>query len=209
MIWVPIADDELAFTVRFPAWSVMVELAPRFRPVPLDDAAVRVTDPLVVRLAPPAMETPMPVPDVAVPDTVMDPDVAVRLFEPRKLIPRTVVDVPLIVPVPAPTDIVALLNVIPLLAPAEGALRFKLPVPTVEMVALVIEMPPPDPAVMLIEPPFVAVIDAPLDTVMPAAALRVRLEPLFQVTALLTVIWPAWAPLDPVLTVTLLEARAA
>ena len=183
-------------------------MAPRFRPVPLDDAAVRVTAPWVVRLAPPPMEMPMPVPDVAVPDTDKDPDVAVRLFEPRKLSPRTVVDVPLIVPVPAPSDIVALLNVIPLAAPAVGALRFKLPVPTVEMVALVIEMPP-DPAVMLIEPPFVAVIDAPLDTVMPAAALRVRLKPLFQVTALLTVIWPAWAPLDPVLTVTLLVARAA
>lgn len=194
--------------VRFPAESVVVELAPRFRPVPLDDVAVRVTEPLVVRLAPVPRLMPMPVPDVAVPDTEKDPDVAVRLFEPRKLIPRTVDVVPLIVPVPAPSDNVALLSVIALAAPAVGALRFKLPVPTVEIVALVIEMPPAA-AVMLIEPPFVAVIDAPLDTVMPAAALRVRLKPLFQVTALLTVIWPAWAPLDPVLTVTLLKARAA
>ena len=63
-------DDELAFIVRFPAESVIVEL-PMFRPRLLDDAAVRVTDPLVVRLPPEAMPTPLP--DVDVPETANVP----------------------------------------------------------------------------------------------------------------------------------------
>ena len=61
-----------------------MELPPRVRPVLLDDAAVRVTDPLVVRLTAEAMEMPRAVLDVPVPDRVKDPDVAVRLSEPRK-----------------------------------------------------------------------------------------------------------------------------
>ena len=83
-------DDELAFIARFPAESVIVELLPRSSPSPLDDAAVRVTDPLVVRLAAEATATPGA--DAEVPESAnVPPPALTNESAPVPVIPSPVV----------------------------------------------------------------------------------------------------------------------
>ena len=166
-----VVAELLAFIVRFPPLSVMVALPTRSTARLVDDLAVNVVAPVVVRLTPVA--TLIPIPDVEVPDIDKDPEVADRVFAPLRLTPLLLVDIPVIAPVPAPTLIVSPESVTPTDDPAVVAPIAKAPFPVATVVFVRLIAPALD--AMLIPSPM-PVID-PVPSVM-APELAMLMSPL-------------------------------
>ena len=218
--------------VRFPAESVVVELAPRFRPVPLDDVAVRVTDPLVVRLAPEATATPAadaevpesanvpapeltnesaPLPEIPKPVVVLLPPAMARfpaesvmVLEPEKLTPAPVVAVAANVSAPDVVRLAPLAKLIPFCPPVVVALKLNDPVPPFVKLCAPLTLTAEKPVAEL--PAFM--VRFPPESVIAFVPERVMAMPLSDVEVAPIVIAPEEVRLPPVAKKSALELRA-
>ena len=154
--------------------------------------------PDVVRLAPVMKLKALLLAPVLVPDSENDPPpLLVKEFDPNSATPSPDAEVPLMLTFPE-LMIVALVRVMPFVVSVVLAVAVRLPPPVLIVAPVTLTERP---AVSVNPPPLVVMLAL---TSISSAELSVRLLPLFQVSALATVMSPFCPPAPPpVLTVTL------